>query len=424
VDIYVALLRQNRNYRYLWLGAVVSQFGDWFNIIASASLITELTDAGTNISYLFLARFLSLFLFSPLAGVLADRYERRTILIASDLLRALTVLGFLLVRQSQDIWLLYALTATQFALSAIFVPARSAVIANVVSEKELVTASTLDSFTWSTMLALGALFGGLVTAWFGAQTAFVLDAITFLGSAWLISQVVVPARAMAVAGRRSGGWLDFLDGLRYLRGESFILIISLVKGAGSFVWGAINVLEVTFAEKIFPIEGNVAATLTLVYALSGVGTGIGPLLLRRWFGDEPVQLRRAIVVGFVSMTAGIFIVSLAPNIVWFAVGTLVRTLGTGTVWVFSAALLQTVVPDRFRGRVFAFEFAFLTLTQSVSTVWAGYGQDNLGLAVQQIAAMMGGLGVVMTVGWLLFHLYGAGRLAAQSLERGTPMNAD
>jgi MFS family permease len=424
VDIYVALLRQNRNYRYLWLGAVVSQFGDWFNIIASAALITELTDAGTNISYLFLARFLTLFLFSPLAGVLADRYERRTILIVSDLLRALTVLGFLLVRQAGDVWLLYALTATQFAMSAIFVPARSAVIANVVSEKELVTASALDSFTWSTMLALGALFGGLVTAWFGAQTAFVLDAITFMGSAWLISRVVVPARMAAGTGQRPGGWFDFLDGLRYLRGESFILIISLVKGAGSLVWGAINVLEVTFAEKIFPIDGNVAATLTMVYALSGIGTGIGPLILRRWFSDEPVQLRRAIVVGFVSLTAGIFIVSLAPSIEWFALGTLVRTLGSGTVWVFSAALLQTIVPDRVRGRVFAFEFAFLTLTQSVSVVWAGYAQDNLGLLVQEITALMGGLGLVVTVGWLLFHLRGAGRLAAQSLENRAQMNAD
>jgi MFS family permease len=167
------------------------------------------------------------------------------------------------------------------------------------------------------------------------------------------------------------------------------------------------------------LNGNVDDTLTLIYTLSGIGTGIGPLILRRWFGDEPVQLRRAIVVGFVSMTAGIFIVSLAPNIVWFAVGTLVRTLGTGTVWVFSAALLQTVVPDRFRGRVFAFEFAFLTLTQSVSTVWAGYAQDSLGIAVQQIAAIMAGLGLVVTVGWLLFHLRGAGRLARQMVENGT-----
>jgi hypothetical protein len=76
------------------------------------------------------------------------------------------------------------------------------------------------------------------------------------------------------------------------------------------------------------------------------------------------------------------------------------------------------VPDRFRGRVFAFEFAFLTLTQSVSVVWAGYAQDSLGMPVQRIAAIMAGLGVVMTVGWLLFHLRGARRLAAESSQVG------
>ena len=85
---YVELLRGNKDYRQLWLGSVVSQFGDWFNLIASAALVANLTGTGTAISYLFLARFLPLFLFSPLAGVLADRYERRYIMIASDLLRA------------------------------------------------------------------------------------------------------------------------------------------------------------------------------------------------------------------------------------------------------------------------------------------------------------------------------------------------
>ncbi|KPK09759.1 MAG: hypothetical protein AMJ56_09870 [Anaerolineae bacterium SG8_19] len=123
---YVELLRANKDYRLLWLGSVVSQFGDWFNLIASAALIAKLSDTGTAISYLFLARFLPLFLFSPLAGVLADRYERRQVMIASDLLRSATVLGFLLVREPGQIWLLYLLTFLQFALSAIFTPARSA----------------------------------------------------------------------------------------------------------------------------------------------------------------------------------------------------------------------------------------------------------------------------------------------------------
>lgn len=413
MDTYVALLRRNRNYRYLWLGAVVSQFGDWFNVIAAATLITNLTDAGTPVSYLFLARFLPLFLFSPIAGVLADRYDRRTILIVSDLLRAVTVLGFLLVRRPQDLWLLYTLTVIQFALSSIFVPARSAVIANAVAPEDLVTASTLDGFTWSTMLAIGALVGGLVTAGLGTEAAFSLDAVTFLLSAWLIGRVGVIVRPAIQAGKRSGGWFDFLDGLRYLRGQSYILVISLAKGAGSLVWGAINVLEITYAERVFPLNGSSAATLTIIYTLSGIGTGIGPLLLRRWLGDEPAQLRRGTAIGFASLTAGIFIVSVAPNIGWFSLGTLVRTLGSGTVWVFTAALLQTIVPERFRGRVFAFEFAVLTLTQSISVGWAGFAQDNVGLSLQEVTAGMGVLGVVVGLAWLVFQ-WRVGKVGVQA----------
>ena len=115
---YVSLLQRNVNYRNLWLARVVSNLGDWFNLIASAALITQLTGAGTALSYLFLARLLPFFVMSPIAGVFADRYERRAIMIATDILRAITVLCFLLIRTPEQIWLLYVLTVTQFVLSA------------------------------------------------------------------------------------------------------------------------------------------------------------------------------------------------------------------------------------------------------------------------------------------------------------------
>lgn len=410
---YLLLLRSNKNYRFLWLGSVVSQLGDWFNLLASAGLITEISNTGIAISYLFLARFLPLFFFSPLAGVLADRYSRRSILIVSDLLRAVTVLGFLLVRSQQHIWLLYALTVVQFALSSLFTPARSAVLANVVPQDDLITANALDSFTWSTMLALGAFLGGAVAAIFGHEIAFVMDAATFLLSAWVISLIVLPAHSrIGVASR--GGWLDFVDGFRYLWREPFILGIALVKGGGSLIWGAINVLEVTFADQIFPLqhpalirfvqaEDGGTAALGLIYVLSGLGTGIGPLLLRRWLGDAPIRLLRGISAGFSLMTVGILALSVVPTFPLFLLATLARTVGTGTVWVFSAVMLQMLVPDRFRGRVFAFEFTALTLTQSLSILAAGLFQDQLGWHARQVAALLGFGGFVVAALWLVFY---------------------
>ena len=425
---YVVLLRTNDDYRRLWLGSVVSQFGDWFNLIASAALVANLTGTGTAISYLFLARFLPLFLFSPIAGVLADRYDRRHVMIASDLLRGVTVLGFLFIREPGQIWLLYLLTFLQFALSAIFTPARSAVLANVVQPDELVAANALDSLTWSTMLAVGAMVGGLVAAIFGIAEAFALDSFTFIVSALLISRIAGPVQDAADAQRR-GGWFEFLDGLRYLLGKRFILGISLVKAGGALAWGAINVLEITFATEIYTVDlpdlpgplqiDSSTAVLGWIYAVVGLGTGLGPLVMRRWLGDAPMRLRWGISAGFGLMTLGIFLLSIVPSLATFSAATLVRTVGTGTVWVFSAALLQMIVPDRFRGRVFAFEFAALTLTQSISTAWAGYALDNLGLDVRQVAFTMSMVALAVTLAWLIFHF----RYQTEPL-RGVPDSAE
>ncbi len=263
------------------------------------------------------------------------------------------------------------------------------------------------------MLAIGALLGGIVAAVFGISEAFVMDALTFIVSAYLISRISGPIRSSG-SGDSRGGWLDFWDGLRYLRGERFIFGVSLVKAGGSLAWGAINVVEIAYATEIFPLDiGDFAAglsidsgtaTLGIIYFITGIGTGLGPLFLRRWLGDTPMRLRRGITGGFGLLAVGIFLLSIAPTFSVYLFGTLVRTIGSGTVWVFSAALLQTIVPDRFRGRVFAFEFATLTLTQSVSIFWAGYGQDAAGLSVRQVTFSMSVMALIVGVLWLLFHL--------------------
>ena len=450
---YLALLRHNRNFRYLWLGSVISQLGDWFNVIAAAELITRLTDSGLALSGLFLARFLPLFIVSPVAGVLADRFNRKHILILSDVLRGVTVLGFLLVREPADVPLFYLLTIVQFALSALFTPARGALLANVVRPGELVAANALDSLTWSTMLALGAFLGGVVAALFGAETAFVVDGLSFGLSALVIGRIALvgrdgspPLRPLSAQAEETGyhpalqgeaGYqpapqqsrFPFLDGFRYVLREPFILGIALAKAGGSLVWGAINVLEIQYANDLFPlpnagrfgVSDPGTATLGLIYVVSGLGTGLGPLLLRRWLGDAPRRLVLGTTLGFLTMTLGTTALAFVGGLGTLLPATLLRTVGTGTLWVFTAALLQTIVPDRFRGRVFAFEFAALTLTQSLSTLGAGVLQDRAGLTAPGVMGVQAAISVVVTVLWVLFHLrhratLGRGRLPLRGEE--------
>ena len=166
---YIELLRGNRAFRNLWLGQVVSQMGDWFDTIALYTIILNLTGSGRNVGLLMVARFVPSFIFGPLSGVLADRFSRRTLMILSDLLRAVVVLGFLLVRRADQLWLIYVLTIVQLIFSTFFEPARTASVPSIVSDRELLPANAISSVTWSAMLTIGAAIGGVVTGLFGTN---------------------------------------------------------------------------------------------------------------------------------------------------------------------------------------------------------------------------------------------------------------
>jgi len=164
---YVALVRRNVHFRRLWLGNLISLLGDWFNTIALYTLVSELTGSPFALGGVFLTKLLPWALASPLAGLLVDRFDRRRLMIGADLVRAVIVLGFLLIDEPGEVYLVYVLTTLQVVVTAVFQPAKSASIPNIVRTDELLTANALMSATWSVMLALGAASGGLVTAWLG-----------------------------------------------------------------------------------------------------------------------------------------------------------------------------------------------------------------------------------------------------------------
>jgi predicted MFS family arabinose efflux permease len=312
------------------------------------------------------------------------------------------------VDRPERIWLLYVLTALQFVFSAVFTPAETALIPNVVDEDDLITANALDGLTWSTMLAFGAMLGGLAAAFFGVVVAFLLDALSFLLSAWFVSRVHVPEKLSipgAAAHDARSGMFAFVEGMRYLAGEPIILGIALAKAGGALVWGAINVIEVPLAEQVFPLLGNGSLTLGILYAATGIGTGVGPLVMRHWLGDSKPAQMRAIQIGFGALTVGVLGLAIAPSLPWVLVATAVRAIGSGGIWVFATVLLQQMLPDHVRGRVFAFEFAALTLTQAISTLWAGVATDRLGLSLQQVFFSAGLASVAMWGLWMLFQAY-------------------
>ena len=185
---YRELVLRNANFRYLWLGQIISLLGDWFNLVASAALVATLTESGLAVGTLFMVRMLAPFLVSPVAGVVADRYNRKWILILADLGRIFTALGFLMVDEPNEVWLLYLFSVLQLGISGFFYPARSAILPDIVPQHAVGTANALTSTTWSVMLAFGAALGGLVAGTWGLKPAFLIDALTFVLSAWCVAR--------------------------------------------------------------------------------------------------------------------------------------------------------------------------------------------------------------------------------------------
>jgi MFS family permease len=389
---YWELVRGNGSFRYLWFGQIASLLGDWFNLIASAALLAQLTGSGFAVGSLFAVRMLAPFLISPLAGVVADRCNRKHVLILSDLFRAVTVCGFLLVREPQDVWLLYTLTAIQLALGGFFFPARNAILPDIVSSRELGTANAINATTWSVMLAFGAALGGLVAGTWGIYPAFIIDAFSFIVSAVILLGVQyrkVPETASASGrGLFETAVVQYLEGLAYLRNNRLILVTALHKGVTALVFSSgYQVVKVVIGRSLFPLGKAGGISLGLLFSAAGLGTGIGPIAARVWTADRPERLRLALFAGYLLSALGLGISSLLINLQTVLLGSLGAGIGGGIIWVFSTQLLLQSVPGKVRGRVFATEFAIFTLLSTFGVTATGLALDSP-LKVSEILAGM------------------------------------
>jgi MFS family permease len=389
---YGALLHGNREFRFLWLGQVVSQMGDWFDMIAVYTIALRLTGSSRSVALIMVARFLPSVVMGPLSGVVADRFSRRSIMITADLLRAIVVLGFLLVRRPDQMWLVYVLTVFQLAFSAFFEPAKTAAIPSIVSDRELVSANAIASVTWSAMLTIGAAIGGLVAGWFGTNAAFILDSLTFVASALLIASVTFPKRPLRAKAKltigKALGITDTLEGARYVKNRSRVFAYLMVKPAWGMGGGILTLLAV-FGQRVFPIAGKTATGIGVLFTARGIGTAVGPIVARRWAGETRKQMKNAIGIAF--LIGGVFYIAfgLSRNFLLALLFLAIAHTGGSILWVFSTVLLQREVEDQFRGRVFAAELALLTLTMAASNYLVGELMDGFGFSPRVVTAGVG-----------------------------------
>lgn len=381
----------------------MSQLGDWFNTVAVYALLLDLTGSATAVAWMLIVQLLPIAIVGPLAGVVVDRLNRRRIMMAADIVRGCLILGLLFVRRADQIWIAYVVTGVTVSATAFFEPARTATIPNVTNADQLLPANALASATWSAMLAVGASVGGIVTAVFGRDVAFVVNSASFFISAMFIAATRFDATP-AVRPRLANfmaltGINDLIEGIGYIRREAHVAALLLVK-TGWGLAGGILLLLTIFGQRVFPIGRSAAAGIGVLYGARGVGAALGPIALRWILGQEPSALRRSIGPAFFMIGLFYGALSIAPVLPLAALCVLFAHCGGSILWVFSTVLLQMEVPDAFRGRVFAAELALFTLASALSSYFTGVYLDH-GASPRTVSLVLGALFFFPGAIWML-----------------------
>ena len=288
---YPRLLRANRNFRLLWTAQIVSEIGDWFYAVAVYSLLLSYTGKAQSIALAFVLQVLPQFFIAPVAGIVNDRLSRRRVMIFADWMRAAIVLCMIFVRSPHLIWLLYVLLVLETIMWALFEPGRSAVIPNIVAEEDVVVANSIGATTWSVDFAIGFALGGVVAAYWGREAVFIINSLSFVGSALCLRRMRFAEPHATGGALRAKDLTEFSairEGLHYVAQDRRLSTTIFVK-AGLGLLGANWVLLPILGERVFPIERaglsqQDAAMLgmSVLMASRGLGAFAGPLAAAQW----------------------------------------------------------------------------------------------------------------------------------------------
>jgi MFS family permease len=408
---YLGLLRRNPRVRRVWLAQVVSELGDWLNLVALLQVLARHAPGAQAAGWLLIIQTSPQVVLSPLSGWLVDRFDRRSVMIAADLCRAVVVLGYLLVDAPSRIPLLYALAAVHFSFTSFFEPARSALIPRLCSGPDLVRANALTGVTWSAMLSLGAALGGLLTALVNPRLAFMIDSSTFVVSALVLlglrRAALDPEAEEKPAGEGAGQGPEparparWRDALAHLGRHPRVMAVLGVKTGLCLTAGALWLLSVIFGQRVFPLGPGGSLSVGLLYAAHGLGAILGATLCERLISRGRLPPQRLILAAFAVRAVFFGLLSQVGHL-GLAMAALAGISACGSIlWVASTTLLQTMTPDRVRGRIFAIDFAGLTLSFSLAIALSGRASDVWRWSAHRISAGAALAGAAVALVWAL-----------------------
>jgi MFS family permease len=389
------LLRRNRDFRLMFFAQLISLGGDWFLSVALFGLVFEFTGSPALVSALIATMSVPYALMTFVGGPLADRIDRRRLMVASDVVRGVLAFGFFFVTPS-TVWLAFVLVGVIQSLGAFFEPAAAAAVPNLVEPEDLPVANVLTGSLWGTMLAVGAALGGVVVAAFGREAGYIGDAASFLVSAALIVRIhgrFAEARENVV---HPGLFEATRETVSYARRDTRVASLIAVKAGFGLGTGLIGLLPVlSFTVYSMGDRGS-----GILYGFRGLGALLGPFLARPFIRDRDLRSLFA-AISVCLAVYGIFygVVPWMPTIWLAGVFVMLAHLGGGGQWTLSTYGLQLIVPDRIRGRVLAFDDAMITFTLAVSSLLAGWAAEYV--RVEYVMVGLAAVELLFAIVWTI-----------------------
>jgi MFS family permease len=389
----IATLR-NRNFDLLWLATLISRAGDWVLLVGLPIYVYLLTHSVLAISVTLVAAFLPQIALGSVAGVLVDRWDRKQIMVASNLLLAIALLPLLLVRTPDRVWIIYVVSFVETSLEQFFTPAENALLPALVGEEHLVPANSLNSLVQNLSRLLGPALGGLVAVTFGLLGIVAADALSFVLAAGLIAAISGVATAAlpktpltplepvteadSPAGSRKGIWSEWTGGLRVIGSEPVLWVLLCVFSVSSLGEGCFATLYPVFVYQV--LHGN-ALQIGELMSAQAIGGLVGGLLLG-WIGNRVLS---AWVMGPCLMLFGLIDLAIFNTpaffpFYWLSFGLFIAVGIPGIISLTGAeSRLQASAPDAYRGRVFGILGTAMGLFMLVGTLVAGVVTHHLGV---------------------------------------------
>ena len=401
---YVELLRSNRTFGRLWGSNMILYIGDWFTVLAMFILAGEASDnSPLAIAGVLAVRSFTFAPLEPITGMLADRFPRKTLMVLANIFSFLMLTSFILLGLLDSLFSVYVLAMLLVLGRATYDPAQTAYLPRVCDDDELLTANALISGGWSASMGIGAGVAGFVISQYGVETGLMIDSVTFLVAAVVIS--TLPHGGPDPDEKREGGavqmFKDIFAGWGFILRRPEISRIVLAKGMWATGGGAqIFLLIIIGMEADFGDVSTGAAGIGVLYMARGFGSGFGPIVTRPLM---TISRYMPYIIGLALGGAGLLYVgvSQAEWGIWTLVLVFFSHSCSGTSWVFSTTLLQRRTDNDWMGRVAGTDNLIIVLTMGVSTIAAGYILEKELVTLREILLVTGLVQLAVGTLWLL-----------------------